>query len=89
MNDMQKSIERLRNSQVVPDFQWWDGKVFIDLADQVEKVGTKNARVRMFQGLREDGLPEVWFDVVSASAVTLEGGGGGGTNESHPCPPLC
>lgn len=90
MNDMQKSIERLKNSQIVPDYQWWDGTVFVELADQVEKIGAKNARVRMFQGLREDGLSEVWFDVVRTAGVSVEGGGeGGGTNDSHPCPPLC
>lgn len=84
---MQESIERLKNSKIVPDFTWWDGKVFLEIAEKVERAGP-GAIVKMYQGLKETGLPEVWFTVGSRENVTAKGEGGG-TNDSRPCPPLC
>lgn len=85
MNEMNASVERLQNSKVVPDFTWWHGSVFLEIAEKVEKAGP-DAIVKMRQGLKENGFPEVWF--VVESEVSAAGEGDGGTNDSHTCPPL-
>lgn len=87
---MQKSLERKRNADTISEYDWWPGKIFLRIAKQLERMGPE-AKVRMYEGLKENGMRDLWLEVFTGeeSKGNIVVAEGGGTNDSRPCPPLC
>ena len=83
MHQVEESIERLKRSQIEPEFFVWPEKAILDLAELINEAEGETT-VREFDGLKEDGTRERFLVVLDEDGESC-----GVINESHPCPPIC
>ena len=89
----EESISRYQENPGKADkveYQWWHGEEFAIVAKKVLEIGEENCRVRVYQGMKEDGhTPELWFRVYDYGVKDGDDPVIWTYNLSHPCPPNC
>ena len=87
MTDQDKfNASRIRRCEA---FFWNPERVVKALANTAKEL-TEPYHLRVFEGLDEQGLPEIWYQFWSGSKPTKESAPcSPPINDGRPCPPFC